>query len=103
MQPHHGRVEGEENLLRPTGHTPPNAPQDAIGLLGSQGTLLAYGQPVVYQDTQVPLRRAAFQQVCPKPVLMHGVVPPQVQDPALALVEFHTAVLLSSMPDRAMV
>jgi len=38
---------------------------DAIGLLGNQGTLLAHGQLVVHQDTQVPLRRAAFQQVRP--------------------------------------
>ena len=30
-----------------------------------------------------------MQQFHPKPVLMHGVVPPQVQDPALALVEPH--------------
>jgi len=49
MGPHQGRVEGQENLPRPAGHTPPNASQDAIGLLGSQGTLLAHGQPVVDQ------------------------------------------------------
>jgi len=46
--------------------------QDPIGLLGNQGTLLARGQPVVHQDTQVPLHRAALQQVRPKPVLMHA-------------------------------
>ena len=88
MRPHQGSVEGKENLPRPAGHTPPNASQDTIGLLGSQGTLLAHGQPVVHQDTQVPLHKAALQQVCPKPVLVHGVVPPQVQDPALAHIEF---------------
>jgi len=43
MGPHQGSVEGQENLPRPAGHTPPNAPQDPIGLLGSQGTLLAQG------------------------------------------------------------
>ena len=59
MGPHQGSVEGKENLPRPAGHTPPNAPQDAIGLLGSQGTLLAHGQPVVHQHSQVPLHRAA--------------------------------------------
>jgi len=87
MGPHQGRVEGEGESPRPAGHTPPNAPQDAIGLLGSQSTLLARGHIVVHQDSQVPLRRAALQQVSPKLVLVHGVVPPQVQDPALALVE----------------
>ena len=40
MGPHQGRVEGKENLPRPAGHTPLYAPQDPIGLLGSQGTLL---------------------------------------------------------------
>jgi len=36
-----------------------------------------------------PTRTAALQQVRPEPVLVHGVVPPQVQDPALMLVELH--------------
>jgi len=44
---------------------------------------------VVHKHSQIPLRTATFQQVHPKPVLVHGVVPPQVQDPALALVELH--------------
>ena len=51
MGPHQGSVEGKENLPRPAGHTLLDAPQDAIGLLGNQGTLLAHGQPVVHQDT----------------------------------------------------
>ena len=34
MGPHQGRVDGEENLPRPAGHTPLDAPQDPIGLLG---------------------------------------------------------------------
>ena len=52
MRPHQGSVEGKENLPRPAGHTLLDAPQDPIGFLGSQGTLLAHGQPVVHQDTQ---------------------------------------------------
>jgi len=62
MGPPQGRVEGQENLPRPAGHTPLDAPQDPIGLLGTEGTLLAHGQPVVHQDTQVPLRRAVTSQ-----------------------------------------
>ena len=57
MGPHQGSVEGEENLPRPAGHTPLNAPQDPIGFLGNQGTLLAHGQLVTHQHTQVPLRQ----------------------------------------------
>jgi len=40
MGPHQGRVEEEENLPRPAAHTPLDAPQDPVGLLGSQGTLV---------------------------------------------------------------
>ena len=68
MGPPQGRAEGEENLPGPAGHTLPNTPQETIGLLGSQRTLLAHGHPVVHQHTQVPLRRAALQQLHPKPV-----------------------------------
>jgi len=46
MRPHQGRVEGEENLPRPAGHTPLDAPQETTGLLGNQDTLLAHGQLV---------------------------------------------------------
>jgi len=61
MGPPQGRAEGKENLPRPAAHTPPNhrmvgvgrdlcgsssPPQDPIGLLGTQGTLLAHGHPV---------------------------------------------------------
>ena len=42
MGPPQGRAEGEENLPRPAAHTPLNAPQDPIGLLGTQGTLTAW-------------------------------------------------------------
>jgi len=52
MGPHQGRVEGEENLPWPAAHTPLDAPQDPVSFLGSQGTLLAHGQPVVPQHSQ---------------------------------------------------
>ena len=78
--------------------TGPGSFQDPVALLGTQGTLLAHGHPVIPQHTQVPLCRAALQQVSPKPVLVPGVVPPQVQDPALALVEPHQVPLSLSAP-----
>ncbi|KAF1415053.1 Prolyl endopeptidase, partial [Spheniscus mendiculus] len=64
--------------------------QDAIGLLGHLGTLLAHVQPAVDQHPQVLFRQAAFQPLFPKPVALHGVVVAKVQDPALGLVEPHT-------------
>jgi len=81
MGPSQGSVEGQENLPHPAAHTPPHAPQDPIGLLGSQGTLLAHGQLVIHQHSQ------SLSTGQSQPVLVHGVVPPQVQDPARALVE----------------
>ncbi|NXV14564.1 CAHM6 protein, partial [Cepphus grylle] len=53
MWPHQGRVEGEDDLPPPACHALLDAPQDAIGLLGHKGTLLAHGYPVVHQDSQV--------------------------------------------------
>ncbi|KAK4826947.1 hypothetical protein QYF61_012796, partial [Mycteria americana] len=64
--------------------------QDAIGLLGHLGTLLAHIQLAVNQRFQVLLCWAAFRPFFPKPVALHGVVVTQVQDLALGLVEPHT-------------
>ncbi|KAK4827773.1 hypothetical protein QYF61_021518 [Mycteria americana] len=64
--------------------------QDAIGLLGHLGTLLAHIQAAVNQHPQVLFRRAAFQPLFPKPVALHGVAVAQVQDLALGLVKPHT-------------
>ncbi|KAK4826799.1 hypothetical protein QYF61_011607 [Mycteria americana] len=64
--------------------------EDAIGLLGRLGTLLAHIQAAVNQHPQVPLWWAAFQPLFPKPVALHGVAVAQVQDLALGLVEPHT-------------
>jgi len=91
MQAHRGRVEGEENLFRPTNHTPSNTPQAAIGLLA----VLAYGHPAVHQDLQVPFPYAALQQVSPQPILAPGVVLAQIQVSMLALAVFH---LISPCP-----
>ncbi|KAK4830289.1 hypothetical protein QYF61_009492 [Mycteria americana] len=56
-----------------------------------QGTSLAHVQPGVHHDPQVLFCQTAFQLVCPQHVLVPGVVPSQVQDFALALVELHGA------------
>ena len=55
MWSHQGGVEEEDHVLCPDGNTLFSAPQDTIGLLGRKGTLLAHGQPVVYQDSKVLL------------------------------------------------
>ncbi|KAK4827372.1 hypothetical protein QYF61_017310 [Mycteria americana] len=81
---------GDKHFPTPAGHTIPDTSQDAVGLLGHLGTLLAHIQPAVNQYPQVLFHQAAFQPLFPKPAALHGVVMTQVQDPALSLVEPHT-------------
>ncbi|KAK4809169.1 hypothetical protein QYF61_006427 [Mycteria americana] len=90
VRPHQCRVQGDDHCPSPAGHTISDTSQDAIGLLGHLGTLLAHIQPAVDQHPQVLLHQAAFQPLFPKPAALHGVVVTQVQDPALSRVEPHT-------------
>ncbi|KAK4810276.1 hypothetical protein QYF61_015306 [Mycteria americana] len=90
LQPHQCRVQGHNHCPTPAGHTVSDTSQDAIGFLGHLGTLLAHAQPAVNQHAQVLFHPAAFQPLFPKPVVLHGVVVAQVQDPTLGLVKPHT-------------
>ncbi|KAK4819760.1 hypothetical protein QYF61_010895 [Mycteria americana] len=87
VRPHQCPVQGHDHCPRPAGHAISDTNQDAIGLLGHLGTLLAHIQPAVNQHPQVLFHQAAFQPLFPKPVALHGVAVAQVQDPALSLVE----------------
>ena len=97
MQPHQCRVQGHDHLPTPAGHTIPDTSQDAIGLLGHLGTLLAHVQSAVSQHPKILFHWSAFQPLFPKPVALHGVVVTQVQDPAFGLVELHTCGLSPSI------
>ncbi|KAK4827716.1 hypothetical protein QYF61_021016 [Mycteria americana] len=81
---------GDDHFPSPAGHAISDTSQDAIGLLGHLGTLLAHIQAAVNQYPQVLFCQAAFQPLFPKPVALHGVVVTQGQDLALGLVEPHT-------------
>ncbi|KAK4826053.1 hypothetical protein QYF61_004168 [Mycteria americana] len=87
VRPHQCQVQGHDHCPSPAGHAISDTSQDAVGLLGHLGTLLAHIQPSVNQYPQVLFCQAAFQPLFPKPVALHGVVVTQVQDPALSLVE----------------
>ncbi|KAK4832461.1 hypothetical protein QYF61_023508 [Mycteria americana] len=82
VRPHQWQVQGHNHFPSPAGHTISDTSQDAIGLLGHMGTLLAHIQPAISQ----PITPA-----------LHGVVVAQVQDPALSLVEPHTIGLSPSI------
>ncbi|KAK4831163.1 hypothetical protein QYF61_015633 [Mycteria americana] len=90
VRPHQCRVQGHNHFPSPAGHAIFDTSQDAIGLLGRLGTLLAHIQAAVNKHPQVLFCLAAFQPLFPKPVALHGVVVTQVQDLALGLVEPHT-------------
>ncbi|KAK4823364.1 hypothetical protein QYF61_001712 [Mycteria americana] len=90
VRPHQCRVQGHNHFPSPSGHAIFDTGQDAIGLLGRLGTLLAHIQAAVNQHPQVLLCQAAFQPLFPKPVALHGVAVAQVQDLALGLVKPHT-------------
>ncbi|KAK4832009.1 hypothetical protein QYF61_020447 [Mycteria americana] len=90
VQPHQCQVQGHDHFPSAAGHTIPVTSQDAIGLLGHLGTLLAHIQLAVSQHPQVLFCWAAFQPLFPKPVALHGVVVTQAQDLALGLVKPHT-------------
>ncbi|KAK4824801.1 hypothetical protein QYF61_019469 [Mycteria americana] len=81
VRPHQCRVQGDNLFPSPAGHTIFDTSQDAIGLLGHLGTLLAPIQLAVDQHPQVFFHRTAFQPLFPKPVVLLGVVVTQVQDP----------------------
>jgi len=68
VRPHQCRVQGHYHLPTPAGRTIPDTSQDAIGLLGHLGTLLAHVQPAVDQHSQVLFCWEAFQPLLPKPV-----------------------------------
>ncbi|GAB0195154.1 hypothetical protein GRJ2_001980700 [Grus japonensis] len=95
--PHQCRVQGDDHCPSPAGHTIPDTSQDAGGLLGHLGTLLAHNQPPVDQHPQVLFCQAAFQPLFPKPVALPGVVVTKVQDWALSLVEPQTVGLSPSI------
>ena len=97
MWPHHCQVQGDNHFPGPAGHTVSDTSQDASGLLGHLGTLLAHVQPAVNQHPQVLSHQAAFQPLCPKPVVLCGVGVTEVQGLALSLVESHTIGLGSAV------
>ncbi|KAK4829274.1 hypothetical protein QYF61_002666 [Mycteria americana] len=84
---HQCRVQGHDHFPSPAGHAIFDTSQDAVGLLGYLGTLLAHIQAAVNQHCQVLFCRAAFQPLFPKPVALYGVAVTQVQGPAPSLVK----------------
>ncbi|PKU46678.1 hypothetical protein llap_2995 [Limosa lapponica baueri] len=89
VRPHQCRVQRHHHFPTPAGHAIPDTSQDAIGLLGHLGTLLAHVKLSVHQYPQILFCWATIQPLFPKPVALPGVVVTQMQDLALGLIEPH--------------
>ena len=86
---HESRVEGQNHLCQPAGHTSLDAAQDTVGLLGCERTLAAHVESFMNQDPQILLLRVALNPFSTQPVFVLGIALTQVQDLALGLVELH--------------
>jgi len=73
--PHESRVEGQNHLPQPDGHTSLDATQDTVGLLDCQHTLLAHAESFINQHTQVLLLRAALKPFSTQPLSVLGIAP----------------------------
>ncbi|RMC04400.1 hypothetical protein DUI87_19221 [Hirundo rustica rustica] len=91
------RVQGKNDLPAPAGHTIPDTGQDAIGLLGHQGTLLAHVQSVVDHYPQVPFHLSTVQSHRPQPIKVQDVIVAKMQDSALGLIKLHLIGLCPSI------
>ena len=90
VKPHQCRVQGQDDFPSPAHHIIPDTGQDASGLLGNLGTLLAHTQLTVHQYTKVPFHQAAFQLLLPKHVGLPGVVVTKMQDTTFGPIEIQT-------------
>ena len=91
MWPHQSWVKWKDHHSWPAGNTLPNGAQGTISLLYSKGRLLAHVQFCVHQDHWVLFCKAAFQLRGPECILVHEVIPFQVQVFVVPLVEIHEA------------
>jgi len=63
--------------------------QDVVGLLYLKDTLLTHVQVDVHQDSKADSQKTAFCPVSSQPVLLHRVIPPQLQEFIFAFLELH--------------
>ena len=82
---HKSRVEGQNHLPRPAGHTSLDATQDTVDLLGCKCTLLAHLDSLVNGHSQILLLRAALKPSFTHPVSVLENAPTQMQGLAFSL------------------
>ena len=89
VRPHQHRVEEQDHLPRPAGHSSFDAAQDTIGFLGCKGALLVHLQLAIHQYPQVFFGRAALNPFISQFVSVVDVASTQMQDLSFGFVEAH--------------
>ena len=87
------RVEGDNPLPLPAGHSSVDAAQDSVGLVGGKSMLLAHVQLFIHHDAQVLFHMTAFKKFFSQSILVSGIASTQVQHLALGLVELHLVLI----------
>jgi len=77
MGSYESRVEGQNHLPRPTGHTSLDATQDTIDLLGCKCMLPAHVESFINQHSEILLLRAALKPFSLQPVSVIGTALPR--------------------------
>ena len=83
------RVEGQDSLPHPSGHTSFDRAQDTGGFLICDSTLLAHVQLPTHEYSQVFFGRAALNCFIPQFALVMGIASTHMQDLSLGSVEPH--------------
>jgi len=79
VRPHQCRIEGQDHLPQPAGHTSFDASQDTFGFLGCEGTLLAHVQLPTHQYPQVLFGKSVLHPHIPQLVLIAELAATQMQ------------------------
>ncbi|RMC18069.1 hypothetical protein DUI87_04948 [Hirundo rustica rustica] len=90
------RVQGKNDLPAPADHIMPDPGQDAIGLLGHQGTLRLMFS-CCHQYASVPFLLGTVQPHHPQPITLQGCFVAKMQDSALGLTKLHPIGLCPSI------
>ena len=85
VRPHKSSVQEDDHLPAPAGNTISDISQDWSSW--PSDILLEHVQPSVNQNPQVHFLHAIFQPLCPKPVVLPGVLVAKILDSTLGLAE----------------
>ena len=86
---HEGKVERDNQLLVPAGHSVSDGSQDINGLLSCKSTLLAHVTFFIHHESQVLFQRATLKEFLSQSAYVSGITLTKMQNLALCYVEPH--------------